>query len=166
MPFTSPIPSETPIVDQARNKDTGKLSFTGFMSAAFVDWFLELVGRVNNSPEQYPTVTLTAQQAAIATTPIPMPSVGAGLYRVSVYGKVTQAATVSSSLAATIGWTDGGNSCTAPIAAVTGNSLTTVLLGSAYVRSDRATALTYATGYASVGATPMQYSLDVQVEGL
>lgn len=166
MPFTSPIPAETYVVDQVRDKNTGKLTFSGYLSAAFVDWFLELVNRVNDSPEQYNPVTLTAQQASIATTPIPMPQIGAGLYRISVYARVTQAATVSSSLDATIGWTDGTVSCTHTLAAVTGNTTATVLLGSVVVRSDQATALTYATTYASVGATPMQYRIDVMVEGL
>ena len=42
----------------------------------------------------------------------------------------------------------------------------TVGSGSVIVRIDQATAITFATTYASVGGTPMQYRLDMAVEQL
>lgn len=166
MAFTSPVPIESYIVDQDRDRTTGKLSWTGYMSATFADWLLELVARINDSPEQQASVSRTGQQASIGTTPLPMPNVSAGLYRITVYARVTRPGTVSSSLAVTIGWTDGTVTCSYPFAAVTGNTTATVLVGTITVRSDQAGALTYATTYATAGATDMQYAIDLVVEAL
>ena len=47
---------------------------------------------------------------------------------------------------------------------MTGNTTATYLAESVPVRIDPNTSLTYATTYASVGATTMQYSLEVAVE--
>ena len=44
------------------------------------------------------------------------------------------------------------------------NTTAKVLTGSWVLRVDQTTTITYATTYASVGATPMQYRLDVVVE--
>lgn len=129
----------------------------------WIDWFTSLTIRVDSNPQSFSPVTLPAQGAAIGTTPLPVVT-NAGLYRITYYARITTAATTSSSLTITLGWTDGGNSCSLSGAAMTGNTVTTVQTGTAMVRSDQAGALTYATAYASVGATSMQYSLDITVE--
>ena len=94
----------------------------------------------------------------------------AGLYRISCYAHVTQAATVSSSLTVTLWWTEGGASKSYSGAAITGSTTTTTQSLSVLVRMD-ASALQlcnpsylYTTTYGSVGATVMKYSLDVTLE--
>ena len=47
---------------------------------------------------------------------------------------------------------------------MTGNTLATTTSLSAIISVDDATTITYATTYASVGATTMQYRLDVVCE--
>lgn len=109
------------------------------------------------------SVSKTVQQASISATPVPM-TVSAGFYRVSVYARRTQAATTSSSLQVDIGFTESGTSLTVTTGADATNTTTKVVTGSWVLRVDQTTTITYATTYASVGATPMQYRLDVVVE--
>lgn len=150
------------IVDRA----TGRKVRSPYLSQEIVDWLLEQQRRANDSPEQLGTVTLTAQGAAIATTPVPMPALTAGYYRVSVYTRITRAATTSSSLTVTIGWTDGAIVLTEAGAAITGNTTSTVQQRTLFLRVDANASVTYSTAYASVGGTSMQYRLDITVEKL
>lgn len=129
----------------------------------WIDWFTALTIRVDTNPQSFNPVSIAAQGAAIGTTPLPVDT-SAGLYRITYYARITTAATTSSSLTVTLGWTDNGNTCSVTGAAMTGNTVTTVQSGTVLVRSDQASPLTYATAYASVGGTSMQYSLDITVE--
>lgn len=108
-------------------------------------------------------VSKLLQAASIAATPVPM-TVNVGYYRISVYARRTQAATTSSDLKVDVGWTESGATLTATTGTDSTNTTTKVLTGSWVVRADQTTTITYATTYASVGATPMQYRLDVLVE--
>lgn len=128
-------------------------------------WFQQsLIARAEGAAQMLRSVPLTAQAASIGATPVPIASVQPGLYRVSWYLRITTPATVSSSVSVTLGWTDGSVNCTRTGAAVTGNTTSTTQSGTELLRLDAATALTYATTYATVGATPMQYRLDLTVE--
>ena len=109
------------------------------------------------------SVSLAVQAASIAATPVPM-TVNVGYYRVSVYARRTQAATTSSDLKVDIGFTESGASLTVTTGTDSTNTTAKVLTGSWVLRVDQTTTITYATTYASVGATPMQYRLDVVVE--
>lgn len=113
-----------------------------------------------------PVSTTTPVNDAIPTTDIPLPTVFAGLYRVTWYARITAAAITSSSLQVTIGWTDGGIPCSVTSAAITGNTTTTTGTASLLLRSDAATPITYATTYASNGANEMTYSLSVVLESI
>ena len=84
----------------------------------------------------------------------------------SYHARVTQAATTSSSLPVTVGYTDGGVAVTRASAALTGNTTASATGADVVVRADTNTTLTYATSYSSSGGTPMQYALDVSVEVL
>lgn len=130
-------------------------------------WRLFLRGQVDTvalTPVRVGNVSLPAGQAAsIAATPIAM-TVNAGRYRVSVYARRNQAATTSSELKVDIGWTESGVSLSTSTGNNTTNTTTSVLLGSWLITVDATTTITYATTYVSVGATPMQYLLDVTVE--
>lgn len=152
---TAPAPVHDPIADRA-----------GRITKAWIDWFSQLTLDVDAAPARVKTVTLTGQGASIGTTSIPAGSLAAGLYRVSWRARITQAATVSSSLTVTVGHTESSLSLTQSGAAMTGNTTTTVQSGDVLVRIDGASPVTYSTTYASAGATAMQYRLDVVLESV
>jgi hypothetical protein len=122
------------------------------------------VTRVQQASWALKNVTLTQQGAPIGPTPLPIGNLQAGLYRVSWYLRITQAASSSSSVTVTIGWNDGG-----PLqlsgAPVTGNTTATVQSGMFFIHITAAP-ITYSTAYASVGATPMQYALLLALESV
>lgn len=136
-----------------------------FISTEWLNWLQQsLVPRAESSAQVSAKLPLTNQSASIGTTPIPMTAIQPGLYRVSWYLRVTQAATTSSSIQVTLGWTDGAINCSRSGAAVTGNTTSTTQSGSEFIRIDGVTPINYSTAYASVGATPMKYRLDLLVE--
>src|SRR5204863_5568747 len=108
--------------------------------------------------------SLTGQSASISTTAIPMGTIAAGLYRVQWEARITTPGTVSSSLTITISYTDDGVSCSQSGAAITGNTTSTVQSGVILVESDQTVPISYATTYASAGATAMVYKLNVTCE--
>lgn len=132
----------------------------------FVRWFSGLAGEVNARPKRQIHRKLTAQAAAIATTPLAIGTVYEGIWRVSVTVRVTRAATTSSEVRVTISWTEGGVAQSEQTTLLNGN-LTSTREGRTFIiRADGSTPISYATSYASVGATTMQYSLDVVAEEL
>lgn len=164
--LTSPIPSDAPIVGVSKDPATGKQLTTAYMSDDFNNWLLELQTRLNATAEAISeSVSVSASSASIAPTPAFVPT-SDGRFRVSVYATVVQAATTSSSLIVTIASTDGGVNKSQVSAAMTGNTLTTVLSATFLVRADQAAGITYETTYAEVGATVMKYDLVVIVEAL
>lgn len=150
-----PMPMDTPMVDQ-----DGLIEFTV--------WVPYFVARDQQLAEASVTVVhpaaLTSQAAAIGATPLSVGSSG-GFYRVNVYARITQAASVSSSLTPTFRWTQGV-ALSRTYTALTGNTTATYLVDVFAFRMDANTSLTYETAYASVGGTPMQYSLEIAVERL
>ena len=147
-----PLPVETPLVETNRQ-----------MNWFWVQYFTARDQRIEASADTVVDARLSAQAASIGATPLSI-GTSAGLFRVSVMANITRAATVSSSLAVTIAWTQDGVAKSKAYPAITGNTTATYLAESAPVRIDPNTSLTYATTYASVGATTMQYSLEVAVE--
>jgi flagellar basal body P-ring protein FlgI len=122
-------------------------------------------GAINTTP-----INLTAQAANITTTTILTPS-ASGVYRVSAYIIVSQAATVSSTLpSTTITWTDPDNSTSQSITLTptnTGNLLTTYQQASVIFNAKTGIPIQYSTAsYATSGATPMQYGLRIRTEQL
>ena len=119
------------------------------------------------------TVDLIVQAANIgATTLYAVPAAGAGLYRVSAYIIVTQAATSSSTLPSVVlTFYDLANLTQQTYTLVpgnpTGNTLTTLASGDFVMAAEALTDIQYATiNYASSGATPMQYALHLRVEAM
>jgi len=138
-----------------------------FISKSWLLWVQDaLVSRVQNAPELRTAVVLTAQNAAIGATPIPLASVNAGRYRISFFARITTPDGVSSSLTISIGFTDGGVACTQSGAAITGNAVTSTQSGSLVVQSDANAPLTYAVSYASNTPGAMVYRLSVVCESL
>lgn len=111
-------------------------------------------------------VNLEEQSASIGATQIYLTAIPAGLYRVNYYMEVTRAASTSSSLSITFGWTSNTTSKTYAGSAMTGNTTATYQQGAVLVRSDANLPITYATTYASSGATTMAYTLMVTLEQL
>ncbi|MDA8170301.1 MAG: glycosyl hydrolase family 28-related protein [Nitrospiraceae bacterium] len=121
-------------------------------------------------PAIYAAADPTAQGAAISNTVIYTPPAN-GRYRVSAYIVVTQAATTSSTMpAVNVGYTCADNSTAQSIPLTStsaGNTLTTLASGSAIIDAKGGVPITFsASGYASSGATPMQYALHIRVEAL
>ncbi|HXG71329.1 MAG TPA: hypothetical protein VNJ04_12055 [Gemmatimonadaceae bacterium] len=135
-------------------------------SRTVAKWLVTQLAGVNAAAQQIAAVVLTAQSASIATTAINTLELGAGLYAVTWYARITQAATTSSSLTVSITGIDGGVTSTQSSAALTGNTTGTAGSGRFLVQIDAATTLRYATTYASAGATVMRYALELRAERL
>ena len=128
---------------------------------------LSVIQPLNQTPQQFASIVdLTDQAASIVSTPIPLPSLTAGLYRISIFARITQVGTVSSSLVVTMSATDDGVSYTLPTTALTTNLVTSVTSQTWVMSVDRATPISYSTTYASTGAQAMQYKLRILVEAL
>lgn len=135
------------------------------MDKVWAIWLQEsLVPRTEDGTQLWYTNTLTQQQASIPLTSIPLGTVPAGLYRMTWYLRITQAATTSSSLTFGMAWTETTVSLASAGAALTGNTTTTVQSGTFLFRADSGSAISYLTTYASVGGVPMKYRLDFTLE--
>ena len=154
-----------PTPEQVVERPVVQQSITGRVTLAMRYWLLALADRLNRTPEIVQTVSLTGQTASLSTTTISVLSLAPGVYRLTAAARITTAATTSSSLTLTFGWTQTV-ACTASSTAVTGNTTATTVSFSVVARADQATALTYATTYVSSGGTAMVYRLDVAVEQL
>lgn len=155
-----PLDTGIPIVDVAKDgKTKGLVSFT------FLTRWNDLKNRVQSAAYTVGApVQLATQTASIGATPLTTTPLSAGLYRVSWYARVTKSGGVSSSLTVTLGWTEGGVSLTLSGAAITGNLVTSVQSGIAFLLLDDGAPITYATTYASNPANDMEYELVVNVE--
>lgn len=161
---TQPIPYDSPIafVDLGQGRKAPAVLNVN-------DWdpyFRAQRAAVINTAQQLKRVTLAGQSASIAPTAIPTGLLAAGLYRVNVYFRLVQAATVNSSLAINIAFTDKTIACQIPGTAYTGNVVNRPQTLVLPVRIDQATSITYETVYASVGATPMKYDFELILEAL
>lgn len=159
-----PLPFDSSLEQRAPDPQTGQDKSTGYISDDWQNWLNTLVSRVNQSPQRMVSVRLVAQTGALALTPLPMPALSAGLYRVTYYARVQQSATVSSSLAITLRWTDGTAPCSKAFAAIVNNDITLPDSQSWEMRIDQNAPIEYSTAFASIGATPMTYNLDFTVE--
>jgi hypothetical protein len=162
MALTSPLPVESTLDTTSSD---GKR--TGYISEDWSNWLRNLMARVDTTPQRQAKATrLQTQGAAIATTALALGTLQAGLYRVSYRTRVTRAATTSSSLTVTLSWTDAGIPCSQSGVAMAGNTLGTQQNGTLLIRIDPSTGISFATAYATVGATPMQYELEIVVEAV
>lgn len=115
------------------------------------------------------SITLTAQGAAIPPTVLFTPPTGrGGQYQISYTAKVTQVATTSSSLGGANGFqvsyadmNDLQELLTPPTPVNAGNALSTQISGVIVANPAENTDVTFQLDYASVGTTPMQFSLEV-----
>jgi len=125
-----------------------------------------------SAPKQLPAsnVDATAQSANIAaTTPSGLAVPTAGLYRVTATIIVTTAATTSSTLpSVVVTWTDKDNNAAQSYTVTptnSGNVLTTFQQATVAINVSAANPIQYSTtGYASSGATAMQYAVHLKFE--
>lgn len=137
----------------------------GRMPLSWIQYFTSLVLSASLSPQRLVVESLTQQDASIGATSLNIGTTSSGLFLVQARARISRAATASSSLALSIGWTESGLSLTSsPFAAITGNTTTSNASGSVMVLIDAASPITYTTTYASVGATAMQYTLSIIVQ--
>jgi hypothetical protein len=128
----------------------------------------------NGIPVLVAKADATAQAANIAATTLyAVPASGAGMYRVSCYVALTQPATTSSTIPACYaGFTDPDtNAVSTPwiSSTSTGNTIgnTSVGQNTSAINAKASTNIQYGTtGYASSGATTMQYAIHVKLEYL
>lgn len=153
--------NNVPLLGGASNAWTG--TFSKYNNVATVG---------NGIAAEVAAVDLTAQQANIsATTFYTVPATG--MYRISFYAIETRAATTSSTLPTPeIYFTDFDNSTQQYLSATftsgaSVNSLQVLFSGVLAFNAKSGTVIQYLTaGYASVGATAMQYALHVRLEAL
>jgi hypothetical protein len=125
-------------------------------------WLFALVALLQASARVVTTKSYTNQSASIPATSLNVTV--AGVYRVSWTLRPTQAATVSSSLIVTIGYTDAGQVLSVAGVALTANLVTTPQSGTFLLRTDGASPVTAAIAYGSVGGTPLVFKADVTCE--
>ena len=116
-----------------------------------MNWFTTLQQDVQEAPYRLTTVTVENQTAAIGATALPLGALATGMYRVSYLARITTAASTSSSLTVTLGFTNGSIACALAGAAMTGNTTSTVQSQTVLVNIDASTPLTYSTAYSSTG---------------
>lgn len=166
MPSTpAPVPWNTPIIQL--DPVTLRPMPGYLMGKDWGNWFFtSLVQQVANAPQFYAPVAVTNQGASIAPTPIPLPALATGLYRVTTYVRITTVDPVSSSLTVSILWTDGGVSCALSGAPMTGNTTNTVQSNTATVQIDAGSPISYSTAYVSNTPGAMKYKLILLVESV
>lgn len=161
----SPLPVQSPIGYTPSDPQTGRPGVAVFLETdAWDPYFRELQQAVGANPQQIGHARVQNQQATIAPTPLSLGVLAPGLYRVSYRTRITQAASTSSSLTISIGWTESALSLAQSGAALTGNTVTTQQSGVLLIRVDHASPITLAATYVSVGATPMKFEAEVTVE--
>lgn len=164
----APIPLQDPIA-RARRAGFGDKPDPqeGQITDPWADWFTRLAGTVNVGASRLGSVSLSGQGASLAATDFSGGTLNAGLYRVSYYAQITQAASVSSSLTVTLTYTAAGVSQSEAFTAITGNTTSThsAVPNSFFFYAD-GSPVKYATTYASVGAPAMAYFLYLTLESV
>lgn len=155
-----PLDTAIPIVEV-----DSKGATKGLVTFNFLTRWNDLVKRLQSAAYNVaPPVALSDQHASIVATPVTTATLAAGLYRVSWYARVTTPDGVSSSLTVTLGWTEGSQALTLSGVAITGDAVTSVQSGMAFLRIDNGSPITYATTYASNTPNKMRYELTVNLE--
>lgn len=165
MPLTPvPIPWDSPVIQLDGQRKP--LPSYG-LSKEFGNWLVtSIVQPIATAPQLFPSVALTAQNASIGSTPVPLPALASGAYRISYYARITTVDPVSSSLTVSFGWTESSQALTLSGAAMTGNLVTSVQSGILLILSDASSPITYATTYASNTPSTMKYRLFVLIESV
>jgi hypothetical protein len=137
-----------------------------FLTRAWRNYLLDLqnVGQASPQIISSPPIHRTAQTATIPTTPLTLPALTNGFYRISVYQQILTADAVSSSLTTTIGWTNNSIPLTKTMPVMNGNTTLTMDSLTWFVHLDNSSPITYGAVYASNTPGAMVFELDVLVE--
>lgn len=135
-----------------------------YAMGVWLKWFGLIQRQMNITPTVIGSVSLSAKNATIAATSISTAPLASGMYRLSVYARVTTAAGVSSSLTPFITYVESGLTKTQTGGALTSNSTTAPGSWTFFARADAQTVLKYGFTYASNAAAAMVYGADVVVE--
>jgi hypothetical protein len=146
------------------HKDPRAWANAGQVTDPWIDYLTRVVTVVEATPTRVSYIEKRDQSASIAPTDFSGGALPQGLYRVTYYLRIVQAATTSSSIQATLAFTDRGTALSISGAALTANTVTTFQGLAFTARVDNATPLTYSTTYASVGATPLLYDIAAFIE--
>ncbi len=137
----------------------------GFMTQQWSDWFvIALMQRLQTCPQMIShPATATGQTASYPNTSFNVSSIVQGIYRVCWTARITTAASVSSNLSVTIGYTRAGVACTQTSQSLTSNASNLPGSGIFTLNSDGGSPITYSTTLASVGTAPV-YEFDAELE--
>lgn len=161
MPLSDPIARKRrPQFVQQKREDP----LEGLLTEPWVEFLNGLVTTQEAAPARVETVSLVAQSASVAATDMTGGTLSSGLYRITYYAEITQAATTSSSLTVTFDWLSNTGLKSDTFAAITGNTTDTHQPESILIRIDANSPVRYTLTYASVGATPMLYSFYAVIE--
>ena len=162
-----PLPIEDPIAQSPKFADGRPNPKAYHVDDEWVQYFSSQAQTQTTASTRVAQVALSGQTASIGTTAIATGNLPAGLYQVSWIIHITRAATVNSSIDITIGFTQDSNSLSKAFTAITGNTTSTFGDGIlALMNIDGGSPVTYATTYASAGATSMEYSISVTLNQL
>lgn len=165
-----PIPAQDPIARTPREKFRQRNERDpqdGLVTDPWRDYFTQMgLGQSQSSSRVGQPVQLSTQSASIGATDFSGGTLAGGLYRINYYVRVTQAASVSSSITVSFDWSDGGVAITYPGTAEAGNTTATYHSDTFPIHVDSLSPIRYSTTYASVGGTPMQYQLFCVLEAM
>lgn len=162
MPFLTPKVSppafSDPMVEASR-----------YPTTEFYNWILiTLLPALEQVPSvaggSVPVLSETGQNAAYALTPLPLGSINAGVYRVSVYIRVTTPDGAASSVQPYVSFLDDGVSCTITGAALTANAINVPTGQTFVVNVDQPGPISFGTNYSSTTPNQMVYKAVVTVE--
>ncbi len=140
-----PVPRRSQVIETG-TKNT--------ISKSWDDWFQAIQRAFDSAALEAGRVSLDTQSASVAPTAVAS-SLAAGLYRLSYYEQITQAAGASSSLQTTFTWTNNAVTQTETTAALTTNT-TASHQGAVFpLRVDQSSSVNYAVTYASSGLPVM-----------
>ena len=132
------------------------------------NWFLiTLLPAVEQTPNVFgvsPPVEIENQNASIAATSIPLGSVPTGLYRVSIYTRITSPDGVSSSVTPFINFPDEGVSCTLTGTAMTSDAINLPQSQDFLIAVDSPGPIQYGVTYASNTPGAAIFKMTVTVE--
>ena len=158
LPLTDPI-GRPPRERYIKTRESDPL--TGMLTNPWIEYFSGQAVNDANRPIRINSISLTGQAASIGATDISTGLISAGMYHVTAYFRITQAATVSSSLDVTYAWTESGVAVQTTSPSLVTNTITSIASYPFDFIADASSPITFATTYASVGGTPMQYRIDV-----
>lgn len=157
-------PTDQDLIQISKNAPAALRGLAGFLkiNITWSKWLSGLQRTIVNVPQAEAPVRRRAVAAAISVTPLLITTVRPGVWSVAIQVRVTQVASVSSSLRIGLTWTQGVTTQQQTGTILVGNALTTREGVVWVIRVDAGQPISYfVDNFTSVGGTPMQYEIDV-----